>query len=135
MNRHGFTLVELLATIVIIALLSGIGIIAYNSVIKEASDKAFEAYRESMHGEAIYYVSNNSDKITWQNNTARLSLNDLKMDPINNPKDKNDLCQNSYVDVVRERYSGSGVLSINYTVCLICNDYNNDGTNCKTYDN
>lgn len=131
MNKQGFTLIELLAAIVIISLIAGIGAVAYSSVINSASNHSFERYRDSMHAEAINYVSKNYNTMSWNNNTARINLSNLKMESINNPKNQNDLCTGSYVDVTRSRNSSSNVLSITYNVCLICNDFNE----CKTYEN
>ena len=131
MNKHGFTMIEVLATIVIIAIVAGIGTVAYTTIMKEVTDKSFERYRESMHAEAIYYVTNHSDKINWNGNSARVMLSELKMEEINNPKNKNDLCTNSYVDVIKTRNSTSNVLSITYNVCLKCNDFDE----CKEYEN
>ena len=129
MNKKGFTLIELLATIAIIAILFGIGTVAYTSILQNVSTKSFESYRDSMHAEAVYIVTNYPDRITWNNNTARINLVTLNMEPIKNPKDSNDLCSTSYIDLTRT-HVGS-VLSISYNVCLICNDYNS----CKEYDN
>ena len=131
MNKDGFTLVELLCAFVIIALLAGIGVVSYTSIMNSASNSSFERYRDSMHAEAINYVSKNYNAITWNNNTARITLNQLNMVSINNPKDATDLCTTSYVDVTRNRNSSSNVLSITYNVCLKCKDFDK----CKTYEN
>ena len=135
MNKNGFTLVEVLAAIVIIAIIAGIGTVAYTGIMKSTSDKYFERYRDTMHAEAIYYVTNNSDDINWSENTARISLSTLKMDQISNPKNSNDLCTNSYVNLTRNRVNG--VLSITYEVCLVCPNTNFDDKFelCKTYEN
>ena len=139
MNKNGFTLVELLAVIVIIALIGGIGTIAYTNLIKKSSDDIFKRYRDSMHAEAIYYVSNNyndNSKIHFENGKATISLKQLKMDAIVNPKNKNDKCEESYVEVTKS-YSDSGVLSMKYKVCLLCNDFEKDNPTdkCKEYEN
>lgn len=131
MNKHGFTLTEVLAAIVIIAIIAGIGTVAYTNIIKNVNNKVFEQYRDSMHAEAIYYVTNYSDKINWIGNNATISLAELKMDKINNPNDASDLCENSYVNVTKTRNTTSNVLSITYNVCLKCNDYDE----CMEYKN
>ena len=127
MNKKGFTLVELLATIVIIVLIGAIATISYTSFMNHASNESFETYRDTMRSEAVNYLMQHYDEVNWVNNTARLTLTDLKIDPINNPKDKNDLCANSYVDVTRS-YVGS-VLTIRYNACLKCRAFDE----CKVY--
>ena len=144
MNNHGFTLVELLATIVIISLIGGIGVVAYTNLIAQSGDNVFKRYEDSMHAEAVYKVKEDYYNLNFdENNEATLNIyTDLKMDAINNPKTKSDKCPNSYVKVKRQRTEGENVLSITYKVCLICNDYrttttNSDGTTteCKIYEN
>ena len=98
MNKKGFSLVELLATIVIIALLSGIATISYSSFIKQSEDNTFERYQDTMHSEAVAYF-------------------------LDNPNEKDDLCPNSYVDVTRN--SSSGMISLKYNVCLKCKAFDN----------
>ena len=139
MNKKAFTLVELLATIVIITLIGGIGTVAYTNLIQKSSDDAFKRYRDAMHAEAIYYVTNNyndNSKLNFVNGKATISFNQLQMDPIINPKDKSDKCEGSYVEVTKS-YTASGVLSMNYKVCLLCNDFEKDNpaARCKEYEN
>lgn len=134
MNKKAFTLVELLAVVVIIALIGGIGTIAYTNLIKKASDDAFLRYQDTMHAEAIKYLTDSYHEVTFDNNVAKIYLDDLEIDPINNPKNKDDKCLNndSYIEATRSR-STSGVLSVTYKVCLNCP---NSGFNkCKTYEN
>lgn len=127
MNRYGYTLVELLATVVIIALLSGIATVSYSSFIKQSEDQAFKSYQDTMHSEAVTYFLDKPGDIPSGSNVKRLTLAELKTNPIKNPVDKNDKCLDSYVDVSRN--SSSGIISLKYNVCLKCNAFNN----CKEY--
>ena len=133
MNRKAFTLVELLATIVIISLLSGLAAVSYTLIVNQSADKVFTSYEDTMHAEAVYKLTMHYGEVDFTDNVARLSLNDLQIDPINNPNDSSDMCLNSYVDVTKS-YVGN-VLSIHYKVCLICGNYNSDGSNCRDYEN
>ena len=132
-NKNGFTLVELLAVIVIISLLAGIATVSYASLINQSNNKAFETYEDTMHAEAVYKLTMHFDDVTFTNGKATLYLSDLGIDPINNPINPNDKCVNSYVEVTKSHVNS--VLSMHYKVCLICNDYNNDGTKCRDYEN
>ena len=129
MENKGFTLVELLATIVIISLIGGIASLAYTSIIKSSEDSVFKTYENTMRAEAIELLAMHVELIPTKNNPVTLSLTDLKVDPINNPKDKNDLCPTSYVKVTRDDYDNNNthVDAFKYKVCLICNDYKSDG--------
>lgn len=131
MNKKAFTLVELLATIVIIAMLAGIAAISYTSLINKADTTVYEAYEDTMYSEAAYKLTMHYNDVNFSNNKAKLSLNDLEIDLFKNPDDSNDVCPRSFVEVTKS-YVGS-VLNMEYLVCLVCNGYNNDGSNCKKY--
>ena len=124
-NKKGYTLVELLAVIVIIAMLSSVAVMVYSQYISASKDKVFTSYEDSMHAEAVMYFLNHP--LINDGSTKRITLSELDIKPINNPLDGNDKCPNSYVSVKRE--NNGIVTSMKYTVCLICNDYNN----CRDY--
>ena len=126
MNKKGFTLVELIACIAILAILTGVAVISYTAFIDKAHDKVFESYIDDMHEAAIMYALSNTIS---NNNTKSIPLIDLGIDSINNPDDQDDKCLNSYVEAKRE--DKDGVISFTYKVCLICNEYNK----CKDFIN
>ena len=135
MNNKAFTLVELLATILIISLLSGIGYITYTSVVENSRLSAFHAYEKTMHSENIALLIERVELIPSVNQTKRFSLSDIRVEPFINPKNKNDLCLDSYVDVTRTVVGN--VDSFTYKVCLICpnSEYNVNGNSCETFEN
>ena len=133
MNNKAFTLVELLATIVIISLLAGIATVSYTAIIHQSSDKVFKSYEETMHAEAVYKMTMHPDKVTFTDGKAILRFDDLEIEKFNNPVDPSDACLNSYVEVTKSRVNG--VLSMHYKVCLICNAHNSDGSKCRDYEN
>lgn len=132
MNKRGYTMIELLAVIAIIGLLFTIGIATYTWIIERANNTVYESYVDGMHEAAITYIMENGQ-------TNKITLSELlaskKIDYINNPKNNNDKCENSYINVTRGDVNG--VISYEYKVCLICNDYNNEANedNCKTFIN
>ena len=138
MNKYGYTMVELLAVIAIIRLIFTIGVISYSSLINKSNNTVYEKYRDSMHEAAMTYIMEhpiNNDTI----NLSELILSN-RNDYINNPKDNNDRCEKSYINVIRNDING--VINYEYTVCLVCNDYNDEtyqngitGNNCKSYIN
>lgn len=132
MNKQGFTLVELLATIVVIALISGIGVISYSAFINQAEDKVYKTYEDTMKAEVEIYLLEHYDDIPLKGEVKRFLITDtnVNFEKFDNPEDKNDKCEASYVDV--ERYDKDNI-SLSYKVCLICNNYNKNGTKCRTY--
>ena len=132
MNKKGFTLVELLAVIVIISLLSSIAVISYTAFINKGKDRVYETYMDTMHAEAVIYILKNFNKITVSSTPHQLTLSELGIDPINNPNDKNDLCVNSYVEYLKNPSTDSAMQSIIYKVVLKCNDYTMKDDGCRT---
>ena len=122
MNRKGFTLVELLAVIVIIGLLSSIAIIAYNSFIDNARDRVYKTYENTMKAEAEMYLIDNPGMVPSVNGQRRIEIEQLEIDPIQNPDNSNDLCLNSYVLIKRGANVGINY-NLTYDVCLKCNEY------------
>ena len=135
MNKKAFTMVELLVTIIILGLVSSIAVVTYQTIMTNTSTSYFERFQDTMHAEAIMYVTKNYNSITWSNNKATISLSALQVDRIKNPINSNDYCTGSYVEVTRTHVSN--VLSITYKVCLVCpNTTFKSGFNtCKTYEN
>lgn len=141
MNKKGFTLVEILATLAVLSFVTGIAVMAYTSIVESSKLRAFKTYEKTMYAEAMHLMIESTydpEKASYFPNngqTKRLSLSDIDIDPFQNPRNKNDLCPTSYVDVTRT-VVGS-VDSFTYKVCLICknSDYNVNGTSCEIYDN
>lgn len=141
MSKKGFTLVELLAAIAVLSLLMGIAVVSYAGVVENSRIKAFKAYENTMHAQAMHIMiesltdSSKAHFFPSNGETKRLTLEDLEIETFVNPKNKNDTCSTSYVDVTRNVVGN--VDSFTYKVCLICtnSDYNVSGTDCEIFEN
>ena len=135
MNNKGYTLVELLAVIVIIALLGGIATISYISYQNTSAERVFETYMDSMHESAImYYLEHGNEKPISTGDVKTLYLSNLPIDKFNNPYEAGDYCVNSdsYVSVeYLKAVNDKGTSGLKYHVCLKCNRFNK----CKDYTN
>lgn len=109
MKNKGFTLVELLATIVIIALISGIAVVSYNSIHNRTRTKVYETYEDGMKvaiQELIidepnllgvdvplrYMTGQSNGSITHNGITYQSPIDNPYLDLIKNPNDKTDYC-------------------------------------------
>ena len=128
-NKKGFTLVELLAVIVIVALLTGIGAISYTAFVNKTKNNVYKTYEDTMKSTTQLYLLDNSDMIPPINGKTILYLNDLllnnKIDQIKNPHNKEDICSSSNRDndsyILIER--GENIednFNLTYNVCLKC---------------
>ena len=58
MNNKGYTLIELIVTIALLAIISTISFVAINSAIQKSKDKECENIRNSLKSAAVVYFSN-----------------------------------------------------------------------------
>ena len=64
-KKKGFTLVELLAVVVIISLIAGIGITIYLNAIKNSKEQATLLAIDSVKSAAELYSKENTGEIKW----------------------------------------------------------------------
>lgn len=133
MNKRGFTLVELLASIVILGILSTVAVISYRNSISNAEMTVFETYEKSLRSAADEYYMNilkssnieEIKKVPKNNTTSTLKISTLinngYIDYIANPITPEDKCTDTSIYVTRHD-EGSNI-SFEYQVCLLCDDY------------
>jgi len=107
MNKKGFTLIELIATILIICLISLIAVTSINKVIRDSNKRGHNVQVDGILSSAITYVGDNDNIKLEDLNNYVIYLNDLAnggyidkkiTDPINNKEiDLN----NSYIKVTK----------------------------------
>lgn len=134
-NKKGFTLVELLAVIVLIGLLSSVALISYTAFIDKTEERVYKTYENTMKATAEMYLIDNSDKIPSIGNSETIYLNDLlsanEIDPISNPDDSTDICsgddidEDSYIRIIRNNDVENNI-NLTYEVCLRCSEYRSE---------
>ena len=131
MNRRGFTLVELLVVIVIISLVGGIGIIAYNSLLDGSKNSYYKAIESSVQLASNEYFMDYRDEQPLGDTVSEVSISDLiKKRYMNEIKDFNgNECTNGKVYVYRENNN------LSYKVCLECENYKSKEKFCKDIKN
>lgn len=137
MKKSGFTLVELLGVIVVIAIIGGLVVISVNSIIQNGKKGLYKNYKSSLEGAARnYFIDHINDlpssdgdssvKILYQDLVDGHYLDELK-DP------NGGSCSDSFVKVVRKEDNGVN-FDLEYKTCLICKHKNKysvyDGDSC-----
>ena len=79
MKKKGFTLVELLAVIILLGLLTFVVVPSVIGFIKEAKEKSYQQQLSNLKESAIRYVSDHTDIIDKieKDGKYRISVNDL----------------------------------------------------------
>ncbi len=90
-NNKGFTLVELLAVIVVLAIILAIALPGILGVISKSREDAYLRQKDMIIDVAKKYVTQFSTNMNWNNNTAIISLSNIQNeglidDPLKNPK-------------------------------------------------
>ena len=141
MNNKGFSLVELLAVIIIIGIVAIIVVPSVTQYIDNASNTAYESYERSMSDAAKSRIiecqtdfSLNCNlrlpyKMSGTGSETRMDLSTLisegYIDSMKDPN-SNDYCDSSqsYVKITLERENSGEYI---YSACLVCGDYKTEG--------
>ena len=117
--KKGFTLVELMAVIVVLGLLGGIVIPVVTNIVKDAADKAYNANIEAIKTSAYDWALKNTKLLPKENNASVVVyLNELKSNTtiavdLKNPKTGKVLSNNTSVTITK---NGN---NYDYTVNLV----------------
>ena len=127
MNKRGFTLIEVLVVIIIIGLISGIGIVAYNAFFDTAKDKYYNSLESNMLLAGNDYFEDHRDLLPLGNDYSIVSLvtliEDKYIDPVKDYDGKE--CLEGTVFAYRENNK------FKYEACLKCENYESSGSFCE----
>ena len=144
MNKKGFTLVELLATILILAIVLGIGTISITSIIKNSKEKNYKLLVTNIKDAAeLYYqeckYSNNSGITCNANGNVKLGdlvtygyLKGNKQDETNSKKYT---IVNPLIDKENESNISCCIIKVEYTnkqIKISANGSDNSHNKCKS---
>ena len=125
MNNKGFTIVELLGVIVLIAILGGLAVYSVNKVIQTSKTGSYKMYEKTILLGVENYLLDFPDKqpIGYAEKTFYLEelISNGYVDKSSGMTDVdcNNLRNDSYV-LVKRSFGGSGKVKYNYKVCLMC---------------
>lgn len=123
MNKKGFTLVELLGVIIILAIIGTIAAISVNTLIERGKIGIYKNYESTLKSSASNYLISNSDELPNIGSSIDISVTTLVnskfIDELEDPKNKSDKCTSSYVRVTRD-VNVSNNYNLTYKICLIC---------------
>ncbi len=125
-NKNGFTLIEILAVIVIMGILSGLGIVSVRAILNKANEKYYESQKKSMLMATKSYVQDNRNslpksigetKIIYLYNLQKKKYIGEVLDRHNNSCSSDKTEDDSYVKITK-----TSKTEYSYYVYLACGD-------------
>ena len=139
-NRKGFTLLELLAVLIILGILMVLAYIGVSQYIRQTNDALYEDYEKNIKVGATNYLIDHTGSIPDIDTTYRIDVSKLicegYVESLEDPKVDGATCNlESYAIVTRKEDSDNGNMDIEYKACLKCGDYTSSDCNITSFDN
>ena len=129
-SMKGFTVIELVASFVIVAMLLGVGMIAYSSIYQNATESYYHTLESSLMLSGSDYFQDHRELLP-ANSYSIVSIQDLVNENYTDEvKDQNgNICLNGEVIVYKGKNN-----NYQYEVCLRCGGYQSEGSYCEGYE-
>ena len=123
LNKKGFSLVELLAAIVILAIMITLATVAYSRYRQHAKQQGYDTLAKTASEAAAQYVMDNPEEVIWDVSFEMLYEGGY-MSSLSDPGIKNKQCKGDVVlRTMREENVGT-LDTKEYTVHVCCKNYN-----------
>ena len=116
MNNKGFTLVEILACLVVLGLIISLAVPSVIKFQKENEIKKYEATYENLKNN-LELFNLDKENIAWNNDEASFTVEDLKA--VNNNLEIDEMCSVENLKIRRNMYN-ENLYNYTYKVCLKC---------------
>ncbi len=128
LNNKGFTLVEILASVAILAILSGTAIMAVTRFQHQTRQKDYEAMETSAYNAAQNYIQETGFVVPSDGSTRTITIETLVnagyLPELQDPASKGFFCHNgSNIVVSKQKSSGSKLEKYTYLVTIKCSKY------------
>ena len=133
LNNKGFTLIEILAAVTLMGILSGIGVASYTKYQEKVRKEAYEAMEKSAYAAAQNYLQATGSVVpagaTGKTINVQTLVDGGYLDNLIDPRTKNTDCHSgSYVKVTKQNSSGTTLEEYTYIVTIKCRDYTSSRT-------
>ena len=126
-NKKGFTIIELLATITILGVLSTLAVVSMNSVTKHAKNATYQEFEETLKDSTANYLLYNTGLIPDIGGSYKVMASKLTsegyLDNLTDPQNKTANCNNNSYVIVKRNSDVDFNMDLDYKVCLVCSKY------------
>lgn len=126
-NEKGFTMIELLATITILGVLSTLAVVSMNSVTKHAKNATYQEFEETLKDSTANYLLYNTGLIPDVGGSYKVMASKLTsegyLDNLTDPQNKTANCNNNSYVIVKRNSDVDFNMDLEYKVCLVCSKY------------
>ncbi len=138
-NKKGFTLLEVLAVIIILGILMTLAYVGVSQYIRHTNDALYVDYEKNISTGATNYLIDHTGSIPNVGDTYRIDASKLICEgyikSLEDPKVDGATCNlESYAIVTRKNDSTSGNMDIEYKACLKCGNYTSPDCSITTFD-
>ena len=132
LNTKGFTLVELLAVVTILGIISGIATISYNKYQQKVIMDSYKTMESSAYSAAQNYIQQQGVVVPSDGSEIVITINTLVnsglLSKLQDPKAKGSFCHSgSSVKVKKQQSAGTKLEVYTYEVIIKCRDYTSSG--------
>lgn len=129
MNKKGFTMIELLATITLMGIIATMAVVSYTKYVNTTKKALYRDYEKSLEVAATNYFLNHTGllpKINDERGTKVLAItliNEGYLENMKDPKNKSFNCNNNSYVIVTRKNNVDFNMDLKYKVCLVCSKY------------
>ncbi len=132
MNKKGFTMVELLAVIIILGILMSLAYMGVSQYLRRARNATYEDFEENIKTGATNYLLDHTGSIPDVGKSIVIDVSKLicegyieELQDPHSPTSGGTCNLNSYAIVTREADTSSNMM-VEYDACLSCSNYKSD---------
>ncbi len=129
MNKKGFTMIELLATITLLGIMLTLAVVSVSKYLDQTKNTIYKDYEETLKSATTNYFLNHTGLLPSVNDPngtkvlATTLIDEGYLENMKDPKNNSLNCNNnSYVIVTRKDNVGFN-MDLEYKICLVCSKY------------
>ena len=129
MNKKGFTMIELMAAITLLGIMSTLAVVSVSKYLNKSKKTVYRDYEDTLKNATTNYFLDHTGLLPEINDAsgtkvlATTLINEDYLENMKDPTNKSFNCNNnSYVIVTRKDNVGFN-MDLEYRVCLVCSKY------------